>query len=53
MGELCLWPAMEELPHLLVHRLLSRTGTQAGAARFVFASGQREDRTSFREEIVL
>jgi hypothetical protein len=53
MGELCLWPAMEELPHLLVHRLLLRSDTPSGAARFVFASGQRDDRTSFREENVL
>jgi len=53
IGELCLWPAMEELPHLLVHRLLSRSDAPAGATRFVFSSGQRDDRTSFREEIVL
>lgn len=51
--ELCLWPAMEELPHLLVHRLRSRDDTPAGATRFVFSSGQRDDRTSFREEIIL
>jgi hypothetical protein len=53
VGELCLWPAMEELPQVLVHRLLLRSDTPAGAARFVFSSGQRDDRTSFREEIVL
>lgn len=53
LGELCLWPAMEELPHLLVHRLLSRNDTPAGTTRFVFSSGQRDDRTSFREELVL
>ncbi len=53
LGELCLWPAMEELPRLLVHRLLSREDTAAGTTRFVFASGGRDDRTSFREEIVL
>jgi hypothetical protein len=53
LGELCLWPAMEELPHLLVHRLLSRSSSPAGATRFVFSSGSRDDRASFREEIVL
>lgn len=53
LGELCLWPAMEELPHLLVHRLLSRNSTPAGTTRFVFSSGPPEDRASFREEIVL
>lgn len=53
LRELCLWPAMEELPNLLVHRLLSRDDTPAGATRFVFSSGPRDDRTSFREEIGL
>lgn len=53
LGELCLWPAMEELPHLLVHRLLSRGNTPAGATRFVFSSGPQDDRTAFREEVVL
>ncbi len=53
LGALCLWPAMEELPHLLVHRLLSRDDTAAGTTLFVFSSGRQDDRTSFREEIVL
>jgi hypothetical protein len=52
-GELCLWPAMEELPQVLVHRLLARNDKQAGATRFVFSSCQRDDSTTFREEIVL
>jgi hypothetical protein len=52
-SELCVWPAMEELPQVLVHRLLARNDTPAGATRFVFSSGQRDDSTTFREEIVL
>jgi hypothetical protein len=52
-GELCLWPAMEELPQVLVHRLLARNDTPAGTTRLVFSSGQRDDSTIFREEIVL
>jgi hypothetical protein len=52
-GELCLWPAMEEMPHLLAHRLIARDDTPAGATRFVFSSGNPDDRTSFREQIAL
>lgn len=44
---------MEERPHLLVHRLLLRDDTPAGATRFVVSSGPRDDRTSLREEIAL
>ncbi len=53
LGELCLWPAMEELPHLLVHRLLSRDAIPAGTTRFVFSSGKRDDRTHFARSLFL
>jgi hypothetical protein len=48
---LCLWPVMEELPHVLPHRLTHLDSTAAGGIRAVFAFGNTEERAGFREEI--
>ena len=45
-GTATLWPVMSELPGVLPHKAIRQGETEA-----TFASGPREDRTVFREEI--
>lgn len=47
-GNIVLWPVMSELPGVLPHRAVVLTESEG-----VFASGSREDRSSFREEITI
>jgi hypothetical protein len=51
-GALCLWPVMEEQPFVLPHE---HTATEETAieCRAVFATGPRNERGSFREEITI
>jgi hypothetical protein len=46
VGVLRLWPVMLELPGVLPHRAIAKIGTST-----TFASGNREDRSSLRQEI--
>ena len=50
-GKLGLWPVMSELPFVLPHLESSTTSDGSYRLRTVFASGPRNDRTQFREEI--
>jgi hypothetical protein len=51
-GALCLWPVMSELPAICPHvQKPSPSAEQATSA--VFAFGDRDDRSTFREEISL
>lgn len=52
-GDICLWPAMEEMPNLLVHRMVAQERASDESTRLVFASGPRDDRTAFREEVAI
>jgi len=53
-GGLCLWPVMEELPMVLPHVALPElTALPQGAVGAVFATGPREAKDQFREEITL
>ena len=47
-GTLSLWPVMSELPGVLPHRAIVQ-----GKASATFSSGNREDSSSFREEITV
>jgi hypothetical protein len=47
-GRLTLWPVMSELPGVLPHTAIAQSTTSA-----TFASGQRNDRAVFREEITI
>ena len=52
-GSLCLWPVMVELPFVLPHAQKALTRSEDGGVSVVFASGSREDRGVFREEITI
>lgn len=53
-GKLCLWPVMQELPMILPHVALQEPAAlPEGTVGAVFASGPREARHQFREEITL
>ena len=52
-GNLCLWPAMDELPFVLPHPLVSCVAAHAGSLLAVFASGSRDAVDQFREEITV
>ena len=52
-GSLCLWPVMVELPFVLPHAQKALTTLEDGGISVVFASGSREDRSVFREEITI
>ncbi|MES2994204.1 MAG: hypothetical protein V4844_22470 [Pseudomonadota bacterium] len=52
-GKLCLWPVMSEIPVVLRHVELTTRSGAGGAVTTVFGSGQRDDTTSFREEITI
>jgi hypothetical protein len=47
-GTLTLWPVMSELPGVLPHRAVAESDSQV-----TFASGSRENREVFREEITI
>jgi hypothetical protein len=51
-GTPCLWPVMEELPFVLPHPQVESIKTDEGM-KFVFSSGPRDARETFREEIVI
>jgi hypothetical protein len=50
-GKLCLWPVMSELPVVLPHTQVMSSTESGRHTLAVFASGAREDSTTFREEI--
>lgn len=52
-GKLVLWPVMSELPVVLPHTEVSSEVNSNGEVKCVFASGDRDDATSFREEITI
>lgn len=58
-GALCLWPVMGELPGIWCHRIVLPAGRQDAAPdtqgrwEVCFATGPREARDGFREEIRL
>ncbi|MFN9572483.1 MAG: hypothetical protein ACK58C_17525 [Betaproteobacteria bacterium] len=52
-GRLCLWPVMSELPVVLPHAQIETQAPGDPRTTAVFASGAREDRGCFREEITL
>jgi hypothetical protein len=52
-GNLCLWPVMSELPAVVPHVALPPQDTAPGELVVVFASGPREQREAFREEITI
>lgn len=53
-GRLVLWPTMSELEAVLPHvEVQAAPGSTAAGLRVVFAHGQRQDETSFREEITV
>ena len=49
----CLWPVMEELPFVLPHPEKSSTVLAGGGVKAIFASGPREMKEHFREEITV
>jgi hypothetical protein len=52
-GNLCLWPVMSELPVVLPHQEKVSHSEPGAFTEAVFASGAREDSTTFREEITI
>ena len=52
-GNLCLWPVMSELPVVLPHVEKVSRSEPGAFTEAVFASGTRDDLTSFREEITI
>ena len=52
-GNLCLWPVMSELPVVLPHVEKISHSEPGTFTEAVFASGNRDDPSSFREEITV
>ena len=52
-GRLCLWPVMSELPLVLPHTELFSESEPGKYTYTVFASGSRDDSSTFREEITI
>ena len=52
-GNLCLWPVMSELPVVLPHVERISHSEPGAFTEAVFASGNRDDPSSFREEITV
>jgi hypothetical protein len=52
-GNLCLWPVMSELPVVLPHVEKVSSSEPGPFTQAVFASGARDDSTTFREEITI
>ncbi len=52
-GKLCLWPVMSEIPLILPHTEITVKPESGQQSIGVFGSGQREESTTFREEITI
>ena len=50
-NNLCLWPIMSQLPHVLPHPLRRDRETDDGLRSIVFGCGETNDDTTFRQEL--